>query len=274
MINWVNTLCALIMVWVPLAVLAQDQQPAKTGADPTDFITRIEPSYEHVHLEDGTDLDLFVVRSDLALRRDLSLRLDLPLLNFDPSQRLDAAGFDSEVGFGDIVTQLLYKPYSDASKAFLFGLRVDLPTASEDELGQGGFSFSPMAIAAWYPRRDLIIAPVFQWTLADDLDNDPLPGERDRNELSYRQIVIWQAMKPYMSWLLLDPELIIDIENDNDTSFVLGAEWGLMTSKRSAIFVKPEVGIGGHTQEDWGIRVGFRYMFPKVLVFKDKASAH
>ena len=120
-----------ILVAVALAVAsAQAQEEAKTGADPTDFITRYEPSYEHIDLDNGSKLNLFVLRTDLALRRDLSLRLDFPLVNFDPSSAQKRTGFDSETGFGDLVTQLIYKPYSGKSLAAIFGLRVDWDTAS------------------------------------------------------------------------------------------------------------------------------------------------
>jgi len=63
---------------------AHAEEKAKTGADPTDFITRYEPSYEHKDLDNGAKLDLFVLRTDLALRRNLSLRVDFPLVHFDP----------------------------------------------------------------------------------------------------------------------------------------------------------------------------------------------
>lgn len=121
-----STICIALLVCG--SVLAQEKP--KTGADPRDFITRYEPSYEHKELENGSELDLFVLRTDLALRRNLSLRVDLPLVSFDPSSTQQRAGFDSESGFGDMITQLLYKPYSDERVAALFGLRIDWDTAT------------------------------------------------------------------------------------------------------------------------------------------------
>ena len=75
----------LVLLLLISPAMAQEEQ-AKTGADPTDFITRIEPSYERkrIHQDksrgDTTDIDLLVIRGDLALRPDLSLRLDLPFM--------------------------------------------------------------------------------------------------------------------------------------------------------------------------------------------------
>ncbi len=256
-----STICIALLVCAP--ALAQER--AKTGADPTDFITRYEPSYEHKELDNDSDLNIFVLRTDLALRRDLSLRVDFPLVHFDPDSSLDRLGFDSETGFGDMVTQLIYKPYSGDQLAAIIGLRIDWDTATEDEVGQGGTTFAPLGAVAWYPRRQWIIAPVLQWFLGDDLDNDPLPGHRDRNELSYRQLVLWQPMKPYMSWLLLDPEFIVDFEDDDET-LTVGIEYGKMITKTVAVFVKPSFGLGD-SEVDWAIKIGFRHMFPKKVFF-------
>lgn len=116
---------ALILALALSATSALAQEETKTGADPTDFITRYEPSYEHKELDNGSELELFVLRGDLALRRDISLRVDLPVINFDPDSDLDRIGFDDETGFGDMITQIIYKPYSGDQMAAIVGLRVD-----------------------------------------------------------------------------------------------------------------------------------------------------
>jgi hypothetical protein len=249
-------------------VIADAEEKTKTGSDPTDFITRIEPSFEHIELENDIELDLTVLRGDLALLPNLSLRLDIPLASIDPPAALEPLGFDAETGLGDIITQLLFKPYSDDQVATLFGIRFDLDTASEEELGQGGTTYAPLVAAAWYPTKGFIIAPVFQWFLGENLQNDPLPGERERNELSYRQLVLWQPMHPYVSWLLADPELIIDFENDDKTNFTIGVEYGKMVSKTVGLFIKPKMHAGGSDKvQEWAIKIGFRYMFPGFFLF-------
>ena len=54
---------------------------------------------------------------------------DVPLVNFDPSIKLDSAGLDEEFGMGDMVPQILHKPYSDSKKTFLWGRERDLPVS-------------------------------------------------------------------------------------------------------------------------------------------------
>jgi hypothetical protein len=263
---------AVIIALLIFVTPALAEEKAKTGADPTDFITRIEPSYEFKRIKTGTpekhtiDLNLLVVRSDVALTRDLSFRMDLPLIHLDPGSSLEALGVDDKIGLGDIVTQLLYKPYSDADMAFLVGLRIDWPSATKDVLGAGGIVYAPMGVAAFFPSRKWIVAGVFQWFLGNNLDNDPFPGKRDKNELSIRPIVIYQPMKPAVSWLTLDPELIIDFENSNKTSSTIGLEYGLMLNRTTALFLKPSVKVGDG--DGWGVKFGFRFMFPKTVLFE------
>ena len=243
------------------------EEKAKTGADPTDFITRIEPSYEHVNLEGGSSRDLFVVRADVAIRRDLSFRLDIPLSSYDPGTTLRGAGFDEEFGTGDLVSQIIYKPFSNEKGAVAVGMRIDWPIGSADELTAGGIVYSPMLVGAWFPAKGWGVYPVLQWNLADNLDNNPLPGDSDKNELSYRQIFIYQPMTQYVSWLMLDPELIIDFENDDKTSLDIGLEYGKMINKNIALFCKPTIGVND-SDKDWAVKVGFRYMFHDVVLFK------
>jgi hypothetical protein len=98
------------------------------------------------------------------------------------------------------------------------------------------------------------------------LSNDPLPGERDLNELSYRQLVLWQPGHRLVSWMSLDPELIIDFEDDEDTTLTLGVEYGKLVSRTMGLFIKPTVGLTDDTT-DWGIKVGFRHMFPRLVAW-------
>lgn len=241
--------------------------PEKSGADPTDFITRYEPSYEHRRLDDGSDQDLLVLRTDLALRGDLSLRLDFPLIGFRPDEGLERLGFDSTFGLGDIITQLIYKPYSGDRLAAIVGLRVDLDTATKGELGRGGTVVAPLAAVAWYPVKPWAVVPILQWFLGDDLDNDPLPGTQDRNALSIRPLIIWQPGMRHLAYILVDPEIVIDFENDDEVTATLGVEWGKGIGKGVLLFVKGTAGLTDDTTE-WGIKIGFRHLFPGTFLFQ------
>lgn len=247
--------------------VAQDAAEQKSGADPTDFITRYEPSFEHKTLDDGSHLDLMILRTDLSLRPNLSLRLDFPLAGFRPDPSLQAAGFESTFGFGDIVTQILYKPYSGNGRAAIVGLRVDWDTATEGELGQGGTTYAPLGAFAFAPNPRWVFVPLAQWFLGNNFDNDPLSGERDRNALSFRQLVIWEVGKPNLAYVLVDPEVIVDFENNDDVTATLGVEFGKPFGRGTLLILKPTIGLTNDTT-DWGIKFAFRHMFPGNFLLK------
>ncbi len=260
------------------ALLAGQQQPAttpqppaeapKTGADPTDFITRIEPSYEHKRLDDGTQLEVFTLRGDLALRPNVSLRLDVPLVGYRPPDAATAAGYERGFGLGDIVTQATFKPFSSQRMAALMGMRVDLNTASIPGLGQGGTTYAPVGAVGFFPSPRWVVAPVVQWYLGSDFANAPLPGTRDRDELSIRVVTIYQPGKPNLAYLLLDPEYVRDFEA-HINKLTVSLEYGTAVGRTALLLLKPSVGLVGEGGAlDWGLKFAFRQMWPGKYIVR------
>lgn len=254
-----------------LEVRAQETQPpagaAKTGADPTDFITRYEPSYEHKELGSGADLDVFTLRTDFALRPDVSIRLDFPMVGFKAGTQLAGAGFESNFGLGDLVTQVMHKPWAGKKAAAIYGLRLDLDTATTPEAGQGGTTYTPLAAVAWFPTPKLLIAPFPQWKVGSDLDNLPLAGERDVNELDMQVVGLWQAKKKNLAYLSVTPEVIWDFENDADTVVEMQVEAGKAVARTALLTLKTTFGLDGD-RNDFAIKLGFRHMFPGKYIFQ------
>lgn len=259
-------------------LLASQQRPAaaaqalaeapKTGADPTDFITRIEPSYEHKRLDDGTQLEVFTLRGDLALRRNVSLRLDVPLVGYRPADAATAAGYERGFGLGDVVTQATFKPFSSPRMAALMGMRVDLNTASIPGLGQGGTTYAPLGAVGFFPSPQWVVAPVVQWYLGSNFDNAPLPGTRDRDELSIRVVTIYQPGKPNLAYLLLDPEYVRDFEA-HINKFTVSLEYGTAVGRTALLLFKPSVGLVGEGGAlDWGLKFAFRQMWPGKYIVR------
>jgi hypothetical protein len=279
---WMAALAATLACWLgtPASMAVALQEPAappppaaqppaaaKTGADPTDFITRIEPSFEHKTLNDETTLDIVTVRTDLALRPNWSIRLDFPLLSFEPTAAATAAGYSQGFGLGDVVTQLSYKPYSNGRMAALTALRLDLNTSTSPGMGQGGTTYAPVAAVAFLRGRWLI-APVLQWSLGSDFDNAPLPGTRDRSELSIRCVTVYQIGRPNITYLLLDPEYIRDFETET-SRFTVNLEYGKVVGRGALLLLRPSVGLddeGGGL--DWGFKFAFRQMWPGSYMVK------
>lgn len=238
---------------------------AKSGADPTDFITRYEPSYEHKDVDGGVSLDLLTLRADFALRPTASVRLDLPLVGYRPDGDLQAAGFNRGFSLGDLVMQVTLKPYSSAKLAAIYGLRLDLDTGTTVEVAQGGTTYSPLGAVAFSLPHHSLFVPVFNWFLGSDLDNLPQPGTRDINRLSLRPLYIWQPGKKNLAYLLIDPELIWDFETDDFTG-TLGIAYGKAIGRAELLTLKTTVRLTDGTT-NWGIQFAFRHMFPGRFMF-------
>jgi hypothetical protein len=148
------------------------------------------------------------------------------------------------------------------------GFRTDWNTASTPGMGQGGTTYAPLAAVAFFPSRRWVIAPLAQWYLGSDFTNAPLPGVRDRDELSIRVLAIYQAGKPNLAYLLLDPEYVRNFETDTDV-FTVALEYGKAVGRSALLLLKPSVGAHGEGGAlDWGLKFGFRQMWPGNYIIK------
>jgi hypothetical protein len=109
---------------------------------------------------------------------------------------------------------------------------------------------------------------VAQWYLGSDFENDPLPGTRDRSDLSIRAVTIYQVGKPNITYLLLDPEYIRNFETETST-FTINLEYGKVVGRGALLLVRPSFGLddeGGGI--DWGLKFAFRQMWPGNFILK------
>ena len=67
--------------------------------------------------------------------------------------------------------------------------------------------------------------------------------------------------------MTLDPEVFFDFENSEER-LTIDLEAGKMLSPRWGVFVRAGVGVGGYTDQDWSIKIGFRNLFPGTFLFK------
>jgi hypothetical protein len=234
--------------------------PAKSGADPTDFITRYEPSIEHKSIDGGIGLDLLTLRADFALKSTASVRLDLPLVGYRPDAAMLTGGAKPGLSLGDAVLQFTVKPYSRAKLAAIAGLRIDMDMATTPEVGQGGTTYAPLGAVAFFLPHKSIFAPFVQWTLGSGLDNLPQTGTRDANRLSLRTIYLWQAGRKNVAYITIDPEYIWDFVAHEFTATV-GIEYGKAVGPAQLLTLKPTFALTSGTT-NWGFKVGFRHMFP------------
>ena len=65
---------------------------------------------------------------------------------------------------------------------------------------------------------------------------------------------------------MVDPDLRVDIENDNQKTFHVGVELAKPIGRGALLLMKPTIGF---TDDgiNWGVKFGFRHLFPGTFLF-------
>jgi hypothetical protein len=170
-----------------------------------------------------------------------------------------------EWGFGDTDLRFLTVPYLNMKKkrALAMGLEVFLPTASEEVLGSERVSLGPQIFAVKFLPFGIpgtLIAPAYQhkFSVYEQSDNDS-------QQLGLLDLFILWSSPSKQYWALLDPQGVIDYENDIEFGQV-DAEAGMMLDKvlgtqGHSIYVRPSIGFGRDRLSDGSIEVGYKIVW-------------
>ena len=228
---------------------------------------RYDIAFEHRKMENRDEQEVVVLQGDIALHDNWRLRLEVNYVSLEYRNSLPEAGFKSQNGMSDLSAELLYNAYAQGPNTLAYGLRLTLDTATDDELGNGGALLAPIAMWSRRCANDILIAPVLKWTYGSDLDATPYHEKGDRNELSIKTVVGWEPMIPQVSWLLAEPRLAVDFGDEDETTFDLAMEYGLMFTETIAAFARPTIG-SNDSDLDWSIMVGFRHVLREWILFE------
>ena len=260
-------LILLTLILLATPVLAQEKKEDKSGTNPIKFTHDIRIYNEYTWLNTPGDSEQNVTtleyRQPIAggkwqfrtRIRHTSIELDL---NDDGIDEFD------ESGLGEVDFRLLTVPYFDKSKgqAFAYGIETFLPTA-EDGLGSERLSFGPQVFYAKFNPfglKGLAVFPGYQQKFSVYEDN----GVDSLHQGLIDLYVLWiSGNKQY--WALLDPQIIIDYEEDELYS-VTDLEIGMMVdkyidSKGHSVYLRPSIGIGGDRPTDGSIEVGYKIVW-------------
>lgn len=166
---------------------------------------------------------------------------------------------------GDTDIRFLTVPYLDMSKkmAIAFGMEFFFDTASEDSLGLGATSLGPQVFAVFFkPFGGMfdLFAPAYQHKFS--VDEDEGRGEVHQGLID---IFFLKTSADKQRWALLDPQIILDYEND--TEFMLiDVEVGTMLdkyfgTKGHSAYLRPSIGIGGDRPTEGSIEVGYKVIW-------------
>jgi len=155
--------------------------------------------------------------------------------------------------------RLLTVPYKEGKNAVALGLESFWNTASNDLLGDGRWSLGPQIFLARFNLLDIpgtMFAPGYQYVF-------DVGGEDGRDEIQKSQIdlyLLW-IFNEKKNWILLDPQIVIDHENDDSDFTVFDAEFGQMMFGGFSSCIRPGVGIGEDRPLDWTLELGFKVIW-------------
>jgi len=259
----------LIIGLASTGVQAQDDAKSdKTGTNPINFThdARIYNEYQFLNTPGDSDQNVTTVefRTPFAGGKwQFRIRGRYQSLNIDANDD----GFDEvdDSGIGDFDFRFLTVPIIDMKKKFALaaGLEVFLPTATEDSLGSGAFSFGPQVFAVFFEPfgiKGTLFAPAYQHKFSVDEDE----GRSDVHQGLIDLFLLWGSSdKQY--WTMFNPQIVLDYEND--TEFMLiDIEAGTMLdryfgTKGHSAYVRPSIGIGGDSPTDGSIEAGYKIIW-------------
>jgi hypothetical protein len=246
-----------------VADVKADLKKDKTGTNPLNFTNdlRLYNEYRWLNTEGdgGQNLTTLEFRTPFASGkwqfrakiRGVFLNADL---NDDGNDDIDESGFgDTDIRFGTV-------PYFSMEKKMgvFAGVEFFLPTASEDALGSGAASVAPFAFLAFFNPigPGSILVPGYQQTVSFYEEDG-----RDRVNQGLIDLFLVQTFKENKYWAYVDPQVILDYENDEEF-MLIELQGGMMVgAKGHSIYAMPSFGVGGDRPYDFSIEVGYKIVW-------------
>ena len=192
---------------------------------------------------------------DMGQRFGMRIRARHSNLSVD----LPGAGTYSASGIGDFDARLLYLPYIGKKTILAVGLEGFFDTATNPALGSGKTSLGPSVIGVFpgLMGRGSLFAPAYQYVF-------DVAGSDDRADIGRSQIdlyFVW-TLAGGKNWLIVDPQLIIDHENDTKPALV-EIEWGFMMAPSAGVsgWLRPGFGIRSDNLYDWNLEAGVKFVW-------------
>jgi hypothetical protein len=159
-------------------------------------------------------------------------------------------------GFGDMDIRILNVPYVNMQKKFAFawGLEATFDTA-DDLIGGGSTTLGPQAFAVFFKPiggGDLV-APAYQHVF--DIDGNKV--NRGLIDVFY----LYTFKTAFFNWVLVNPQGVIDYDNDNTSSWNIDFEGGKMLTGNQSLYLRPGLGVGDDRLFDYDLEVGWKMVW-------------
>ncbi len=258
----------LLLFGASVVVQAEEAKKEKdnTGTNPINFThdLRLYYNFSELNVEgdepkldgDGTSqtttLQFRAPILDGKVQWQMRMRTEYKEIDLNDDGETD---FD-EAGVGAMDIRFLTVPYLNMAKKFAFatGLEVFFDTANDPELRSGSTSLGPQAFVVFFkpPGGGALVAPAYQHVI--DVDG------KDVNRSQLDIFYLYTFKTPYINWLMVNPQGVLDYENDRD-AWNIDAEAGKMFTKNLSIYVRPGLGIGSDRVFDWDVEGGLKLVW-------------
>ncbi|MBO4707895.1 MAG: hypothetical protein J5594_05015 [Elusimicrobiaceae bacterium] len=247
-----NLPIVFILLFLPFVcfagIISNDEIQIK-GAKPSDNYTILEfnPGQDIIDDTKGISSTFLTTKFYYGFNdKKNDIGIEIPMLRNEGNN-------DGLNGLGDILLATNYT--GTILKQLLYGLQLELnlPTATESELGLGRFQISPAAFLEYSFSNGFFIAGGVKYyhTFWGDSDRVIINKLRLRSNFGYISPTDW--------WIIVDPKYYFDLENGKKEIY-LEFEGGFMFRGNVAFYLKPGFHVAGALRsKDWNMQIGVKF---------------
>ena len=219
------------------------------GVNPADNLTKFEllPKFTMIDGDNDISISTLTLKYDRAIRGLYGVNIELPVAYF-------SSPFDDEFGIGDLNLRGRVQ-FRTRFATWIVGVEAVFPIASADALGTGKFQLNPVLVGVYPFSPETFIAVVAKHYFS-------VAGDEDRADIVQGQ---YRVLAAYASkggwWLLADPQVWVDYENDARVHFAPEAEVGRMIAPLVGVWIRGGAHVSGDWEkDDWTVSGGVRFI--------------
>jgi len=249
---------ALLLLASP--VLAQEEKKDNTGTNPINFTNDFRLYHNFSDLNTAGDgkanTTTMLFRTPFADGK-WQFQIKAPYVAKEVDTTGNGVNNIDDSGMGDVSIRFLTVPILKMEKKFALatGLEVSFDTANDPKIAASSTTLGPQVFAVFFkpPGGGALMASAYQHVFS--------VGGKDVNQSALDIFYLYSLKDNFFNWALINPQALIDYENDNDTHINIDLEAGKMISKTQSVYLRPGFGIGGDRLFDWDIETGWKVVW-------------
>lgn len=243
-----------LLIIIASPIFAQEIQKDQTGTNPINFTNDLRVYYNYSELNTKGDGKLGTTtmqyRTPFAGGK-WQFQLKMPYVNREIDLTGNGVNDIDDSGIGDVSMRFLTVPILKMEKKFALavGLEIGFDTANNSN---GSTTLGPQVFAVFFkpPGGGALVAPAYQHVLSID--------GKDVNRSQLDLFYLYKFKDKWFNWALINPQAVIDYENDNNTHINIDFEAGKMITRSQSFYIRPGVGFGGDRLFDWDVEAGWK----------------